>query len=354
MKSNIFSACRRSVASLAALLILGGLAGVASGQTPPYGTTWDCIMSGSGQQGIAFLTFSNDFTFSGYELLVGKQSSSGQSGGSSNSSDSRSDGGNTGRSTATDTNAPAGSGTNLFGFGRVDGPWHYDTKGRVVGYFLQLVNQQTTISTNYQVITVELSVTNYFTNLDGSIGSYLTNITTFSTNLSYTTNTSGTTNGVSFTAKVTPGKRISLVSSTPNGKVTYKGVPQNSKPIPAPITGKWNGDKKQNDQQFLEFFTLLPTAVQSIYYTTNGEGPGFKFGGVAMVSVQKKIGFALSTFAAIGTNNVPADADGNILGGTLSATIGPISFPKKGTMANTKGFEEPITPVTFKAQRQGP
>jgi hypothetical protein len=352
MKSNILSACRRTIAGLAAGLILGGLAGVATAQTPPYGTTWDCILSGSGQQGIAFLTFSNDFTFSGYELLVGKQGSTGKS--TDGVADTRNAGGNTGRTSESDTNAPAGTGTNLFGFGRISGPWSYDTKGRVLGYFLQIVNQQTSVSTNYDITTVEGQTVVYQTNLDGSITSWVTNIFSYTTNTTYVTNTSGTTNGVSFSAKVVPGKRLNLVSSTPNGKITYKGVAQDSKPMPTPIAGRWNGDKKEGSQHVLEFFTLLPTAVRGIYYTTNGEGPGFKFGGVSMVSVQNKIGFALSTFSAIGTNDVPVDSSGNILGGNLSATMGSLAFPKKGTKANTKGFEEPITPVTFQAQRQGP
>lgn len=347
MKSNILSTWRRSLGAAGALLVLGSVAGIATAQTPPYGKTWDCILSGGGQQGIAFLTFSNDFTFSGYELLVGKQGSGSQSSGGGR-------GGDTGRNGDASTNAPSGSGTNLFGFGRVDGPWRYDTKGRVVGYFLQIVNQQTTISTNENITSVIGTTVVYQTNLDGSITSWETNVTVFTTNITYTTNSSGMTNGISFSAKVVPGKRLNLVSSTPNGKVTYKGVPQDSKPVPSPILGKWAGDKKQNGQDFLEFFTLLPTGIRSIYYTTNGEGPGFKFGGVSMVSVQNKMGFALSTFPAIGTNDVPLDPNGNILGGTLSATIGPVSYSKKGTKANTKGFEEPISPIKFQAQRQGP
>ena len=50
----------------------------------------------------------------------------------------------------------------------------------------------------------------------------------------------------------------------------------------------------------------------------------------------------------------PIDAEGNITGGVLSATLGGISYPKNGAKANTKGFEEPITAINFQAQRQGP
>ena len=110
----------------------------------PIGPTWDCLLSGSGQQGIAFLTFSNDFTFSGYQLLVGKQSAASSSGASN---DERNSGGDVDGFTTLRHGRLCG-GTNLFGFGSLNGPWRYDNKGRVMGYFLQIVNQQTTITTN--------------------------------------------------------------------------------------------------------------------------------------------------------------------------------------------------------------
>ena len=53
-----------------------------------------------------------------------------------------------------------------------------------------------------------------------------------------------------------PGKRLTLTSSTPNGKVTYKGVPQN-KSHSGSISGSWQGTKKENKQDFLEFFAVV-------------------------------------------------------------------------------------------------
>jgi hypothetical protein len=355
MKSNTLKACGRiaHATSFAALLVLGGFTASAAQSFDPVGTTWDCLMNGSGQQGIAFLTFSHDrdaygnFTFSGYQLLVGKQSNNGSSG------SDRNPGGDVGR-TETSNPTPVGSGTNLFGFASVNGPWRFDEKGRVIGYFLQLVNQQTTVTTNQDITTIGGQTIVYATNIDGSITSWVTNVFSYSTNTTYITNTIGTTNGVSFTAKGAQGKHLNLVSSTPNGKVTYNGVPQNQKPIPAPISGSWYGAKKQNNQTFVEFFDLRPTAVQNIFVTTNGNGPGFRFGGYSMLSVQKKMGFALATFPGLGTNDVPVDSAGNFSGGTLSATLGGISYPQKGAKANTKGFELPISPINFQAQRQGP
>jgi hypothetical protein len=343
MKLNILKACRRSLRSAAAftaLVVLGGVTGVAQVQHPPYGTTWDCLMSGSGQQGIAFLTFSNDFTFSGYQLLVGKQSAAGIS---APENELRNSGGEMGRYANVDTNS-VGGGTNLFGFGPVSGPWRFDDKGRVVGFFTEILNQQTTITTNYETTVLTTPVYDTNTVPPTLIGfTYSTNYTT-----TFTTNTTATTNAVSFTAKVDPGKRLNLVSYTPYGKVTYKGVPQEHKPISAPISGSWFATKKENQQKILEFFNLFPTDVRNVYGTTNGQGPGFSFYGYAMVSVQKKAGFAFQTFQGTLTNF--ADASG----GVLSATVGPISYPTKGAKANTKGFEEPITPINFQAQRQGP
>ncbi len=340
MKATLLTSSRGRLTGavvITTLLLLSGFTGIAQVQNPPYGTTWDCLLSGSGQQGIAFLTFSNDFTFSGYQLLVGKQSVS------SASTSDRNPGGDVGRAADVSTNS-VGGGTNLFGFGPVSGPWRYDVKGRVVGYFTEILNQQTTITTNYE--TTVLVTTNYDTTTTPPTPIGYTFTTNYNT--TFTTNTTATTNAVSFTAKVVPGKRLNLVSSTPYGKVTYNGVPQDQKPIPAPISGSWYGAKKKDRQTFVEFFTLLPTDVKNIYTTTNGQGPGISFYGYSMVSVRKKMAFAFLTFQGVVTNFT------GLANGDLSATLGGIGYPKQGAKATTKGFEQPITPINFQAQWQGP
>ena len=345
----------RSAVAIATLLVLAGLPAAAQQNASPVGPTWDCLLSGSGQQGIAFLKFADDGTnrtFSGYQLLVGKQSA-----GDSIGEQGRNLGGGVGRGITPGGSASGGSGSTLFGFGSVNGPWQYDEKGRVVGYFVEVLNQQTSVSTNEALQSVDGWTTVYVTNADGTITSWTTNVTIITTNISYTTNVTGTTNSISFSAKVVPAQRLTLTSSTPYGKVTYRGVPQ--KPVAAAISGSWQATKKANNQDFLEFFNLLPTSLENpyvvppftnnIYFTTNGNGPNISFGGVSMVSSQKKIGFAFETFSGVVTNIATAS------GGTLSATYGPISYPKKNTKANTKGFEEPgITPINFQAVRQGP
>jgi hypothetical protein len=344
MKANLLTSCSSRFAGAVAfitVLLLSGFTGIAQVQNPPYGTTWDCLLSGSGQQGIAFLTFSNDFTFSGYQLLVGKQSAT------SANTGGRNPGGDAERYAEVNTNS-VGGGTNLFGFGPVSGPWRFDEKGRLIGYFTEILNQQTTITTNFTFTQVTTNTYFNITNTDGSISTVTNQTTLINTNTTYMTNTIVTSNAVSFTAKVVPGKRLNLVSSTPFGKVTYKGVPQNKKPIPAPISGSWYGAKKKDRQTIVEFFDLLPTDVNNIYTTTNGQGPGISFYGYSMVSVQKKMGFAFLTFQGVVTNFTGA------AGGDLSAALGGVGYPKKGAKATSKGFEQPITPINFQAQRQGP
>src|SRR5579862_7814499 len=57
--------------AIAALLVGGSVqTSAAATADPSAGSsfTWDLLSDGSGQKGIAFITFSNDLTFSGYEM----------------------------------------------------------------------------------------------------------------------------------------------------------------------------------------------------------------------------------------------------------------------------------------------
>jgi hypothetical protein len=238
----------------------------------PVGT-WDFVISGGGQQGIAILTFSEeDFTFFGYEMTTStlKGSSSNPRGGS-------------GR-TPVGTNSLS-SETNLFGFSPVSGQWFYDSKGRVVG--------------NYSI---EVGISN--------------NI-----------------QGVSFVGKVVPGKRLTLVASSPYGKLNYKGVPFRTV---TDISGYWNGSKVQGKQNFIEFFTLLP-ADSNIYHVVDGIGPAYSFSaGFCMVSSQKKIGFTVLEVPEGSTNAV------------LRATVGSFSAKATSAKAKTKGIIESETKANIK------
>src|SRR5438552_10382052 len=121
MKTYFGTTLRGAIAT-GALLLLGALGAASQAAQPksPVGT-WDCLLSGSHQQGIAFLTFTNDLattnrTFSGYRLLVGTpQSSPG--------TDPRGSGSEVGRNSESGTNSFAS--TTLFGFDRVSGQWQY-------------------------------------------------------------------------------------------------------------------------------------------------------------------------------------------------------------------------------------
>ena len=66
---SVVSGLRRSFrgAALTGALLVLGFTAMGAPPTPnsPAGT-WGRLLTGSGQQGIAFLTFSDDGTFSGY------------------------------------------------------------------------------------------------------------------------------------------------------------------------------------------------------------------------------------------------------------------------------------------------
>jgi hypothetical protein len=285
---------------LAALLLCGIAASVgATAQAqvlnPPTGTVWDCVLSGSGQKGIAFITFANDQSFSGYQILSSTPKSAA-------STDGRNAGGGIGRGVELeDSNGR----TNLFGFDQVQGPWSYDAKGKVIG-----------------------------------------NWTMVSGNDNNSTNS--VTNSVSFVATVVPGKRLTLVAATSNGKVTYKGVPYRQ--IMPSLSGSWYGTKQAKKQSFTEFYTFVSMADSNpfeagypdlsgypgIYYTLDGSGPGYDIVGFSMLSSQKKIAFTFQSYAGGGTN------------GVLNASFGSFSTSSTGALkATTTGVEAPDTKIRY-------
>jgi hypothetical protein len=117
----------------AALLLGGALMAQAQQFNSPAGT-WDFVLSGPNQQGLAFITFLQDTdsggTFYGYQLInmpVAQPTPS---------TDGRNPGGDPGRNSGS-TNT---LGTNVFGFMSIRGPWEFDNKGRVQGLFYEVVN----------------------------------------------------------------------------------------------------------------------------------------------------------------------------------------------------------------------
>src|SRR4051794_14448657 len=144
-------------AATAALLLAGSLSGW--GQASPTGVTWDCVMSG-GRKGLAQVTFfdggtNGPSTFEALEILVPKNSSS-----SDDSIDAqRNDGQDATRHGFPPAPPSSRVFTNLFGGFMVGGPWGFDTKGQVVGYFVESTGP-TECVTNFVVTTS--STTNQF------------------------------------------------------------------------------------------------------------------------------------------------------------------------------------------------
>jgi hypothetical protein len=390
-------------------LLLFGSMGICQAQfNSPVGV-WDFILSGSHETGIAILDFKNDIdtasrgTFSGYILeteVIRPAATGGRTAG------------NDGRGTGSGN---SGTSAGLFGFGPVNGPWFFDNKGRIIGYFTQVLekkedttnwiqtsvnavlgytvlnsngvvdftsstnlsfsftevpftnnldwtvvstdnttNQFTdvflaTTSSNY-VITLNYIVTNADGTLDrnsttnfaldlpspqsanfpvawedvssdGTTNQYLDTFN-FTTTNNIIVGTGSSTNTVSFIGKVSQGK-FSLVASTSFGTLTYKGVPYF--PV-TDLTGSWLGVKKQNEVTLYETFSLVPSGLfENIYFTTNGTGPGYTYSGFAVVSVQKKIGFAFQESSSGATNL------------TLRTTVGKPTV-KNSVSAKTEGI----------------
>src|ERR1039457_4917495 len=135
MKTNFASENIFRSTLLAALLGVGAYLCQAAPKPPPSpaGTngffTWDCLSSGGGQPGIAFLTFSNDYTFTGDLIVAGTPATP--------NTDPRNSG-STGRGGSTSSTNAVAPTLDLFGYWGVEGPWGYDIKGRVIGTFIQI------------------------------------------------------------------------------------------------------------------------------------------------------------------------------------------------------------------------
>jgi len=272
------------------------------------GPTWDCTISGGSQRGLAFLTFEQG-TFSGYLLL-----SAVPKGASTNPRTSFDD---VGRSNETpSTNSVRGK-TNLFGLTRIEGPWTYDERGRVIGHFTLDVESES--GTDAAVL-----------------------------------------HPVSFMAKVVPGRRLTLTAYTPNGKVAYRGVPYRD--IMPDVSGSWYATKKVKGVSYIDFFVLSHenpyveaypdlASYRGIYYIGEGEGPGYSLEGFALLSSRKKIGFV---FEASELNYALDPESSEEVTTSLYATTGSFSSKRGVHKGSTAGVQEPYDKVTLKAVYQGP
>lgn len=207
---------------------------------PTNDTGWDCLLACPGsEQGIVFLTFNADGTFSGNRLNTRvkkpKTPATGRSGVPSD------------RDPADPTGRPF---TNIFGFTTItntDGRWHFDEKGNTIGVFSSFV--------------------------DGNLNQW------------------------SFKAKIVANKRFTAsISSGIAGNGTLKGIPM--KPVTSTrsggdLSGYWSGE--ENNDTFITFEGLLlsPSGVYPNLYDITGYGPGYVLTNAhCMVSSQKRIGFS--------------------------------------------------------------
>ncbi len=257
--------------------------------------TWDCVFSGAGHNGITFITFSSDFTFTGFEMIAPNQSKI------QPENNSRSETG----SGSIDGRGNGGGQTNviIFGFDEFNGTWGFDLKGRFIGSFQRPLGD--------------------------------------------------TNEAVSFVGKVSFGKtpKLTMVSSQDVGKFNYKGVvaaPEviaSSKTIPE-ISGNWFGYTSLSNQLTLEQFSLTDDGDFPGLFDLEGNGPNYTIEGWCAISAQGKIGFSV-TETPNGTNSIQR------------TTMGSYSNNSKATTAKTTGAQAsinidtgelgPVEPVGFKA-----
>ena len=301
MKARLFNKIAAVALALPACLFL---ASSLNAQNSPVGT-WDFLISGSAR-GIAYITFSDDFTFAGYEVLVPRLASGS---GEDDSNEARNDGSTIGR-IITPSNPSSGGGTaktNLIGFGLVSGQWTFDSSGHVLGIYTE-GNDNVSCTTN----TVFTEVfTSYTTNING------TNITVFEshfeTNFVTTCVTNAITNGVSFTAIVKLGVRMTLKTTSDNGKTVLRGVPAVGV---SDISDSYYAIGRKSGQSFIELLTITPSANYFNAFDIIGTGPGYDVLGIALLSSKNQI--AIVKIHDVSTT-MPND---------LTALIGPINVTK--------------------------
>src|SRR5262249_20063696 len=131
------------------------------------------------------------------------------------------------------------------------------------------------------------------------------------------------TNAVGFKATVSQGKRITMLCSSAEGKITFSGRP--AVLLVGNYGGAWNGLKQQNDQSFVEIFNMtLSGGPGPNLYTVSGNGAGYSYSGIAIISKQGKIAFSLPVTLTSGES--------------LRATFG--SFSLGSARGNTTGWDQ--------------
>ena len=354
MKTNISSPKSWTAAGLVFAVLLGVYGKPASAQAAhPVVGTWDCILSGP-RGGTAYLTFFEDEesmnhgTFIGYEVMVPKHPKPTDIGDARGGEGEDRGGGTT----------PRVRGQQIFGAETPNGSWALDNAGRTIGHFIEVSALENCVTNAFPTSTNgappspdptpftnsisgdEFCVTAPIDLTTNSLGNY--NMQTICyTNIIIC---EALTNAISFVGKVVPGKRLTLISTTPFGKTAYRGVPAQGLPD---ISGDWFGTKKQAGTTYQEFLTLSPSGFPfPNIYDVVGAGPGYSYQGHAVLSSRKSISFVLGMDPPLPTDPVTV----------VRAVTGP--FNVKNIAAVTRGFDQPggvfTNRITFKATRFAP
>lgn len=287
-KTSILTRLSFAVAPALALMVCS-VTHQAQGQSSPVGN-WDFYFSGA-DKGVAQIDFFSDFTLAGINIhMAGKPRLTGEVDPRGNS--------DTGRDPRT---GDSGINTNMtfYGTSSILGYWGFDTKGRVVG-------AMSLISRTY-------------------------------------------TNGLSFTAKVVPGTRMTLGVVGLPGRSVYRGVPRVVLPD---FAGDYFATGRRGRDTYVEINTLTATAFPN-YYLVDSHGPGFDGQGFALFTANKHVGIyydyfppgstnideiiIVATSGTYKTNKLPV-VSGTISGtdGTnnISLKIGRLSAPSSASQAH--------------------
>jgi hypothetical protein len=196
-------------------------------------------------------------------------------------------------------------------------------KGRLVGYYTDV--------SGYSVC-----VTNLVPVFNPIITAWETNIVVDCNRL---------TNAISFVGTVVPGKRLTLLVSTPDGKSVFTGVPVTTN-VPD-ISGNWTGIKLQNTLPNQEFFTLTRNDPSANGYAVDGTGPGYQYGGLALLFKSGKFAF----FSRIPANGSDNDTEVRVRAvvGTLNERA--INFRTGGLDQFANDPDDPRTRIKFTSAR---
>lgn len=249
---------------------------------------WDFVMSGK-RLGNAVITFSNNYTLGGIELVrpvPPKGAATPGNGRSSGETPGRGGSTTTTNNTSTSTNsASTSTNTSFIGGAIIEGGWTLDPKGKVLGYYRELSQNAS----------------------DGTM----------------------TTNGVSFRAVLNAsGSRMTMQAYTQSGQTTLRGLRALDLPD---IDRDFYGMGKKAGQPYVDFFTLEPLAgLQNVYAITNGQASASGLRGAAILSRQKQIAILTITEAE------PA---------VLSVYVGP--FKTNSLTGNLKGSDQTLNNIPY-------